>query len=147
MAGESRLEQLQRKHRPELYPTTDRLIAELTSRRVILDASGSGTLDLRGVSLLALTNRRGAEVVPLLTQILRQDPSGVMKDNAMSCLAAAGATPLWWTPCGGCAGCCDDPSRDVEARVTVLAYVGQHLDSGQEFTTEVVGLVRRIGSR
>lgn len=142
MAGESRLEQLQRKHRPELYPTTDRLIAELTSRRVILDASGSGTLDLRGVSLLALTNRRGAEVVPLLTQILRQDPSGVMKDYAMSFLAAAGDDTAVVDALRRLRWVLRRPSRDVEARVTVLAYVGQHLGSGQELTNEVVSLVR-----
>jgi hypothetical protein len=196
----SRLDELRRRHRSELYPSYQELVDGLTSRlrerfdaaldaattagaageeallvaltrvpatrrpdvvqaigaatarlpdsdvvleRLARGASGPGSLDLRAVAMHALVARREAAATPLLLSVVREDRSGEMKDTALRYLAAVGDAAAMPEATQRLRRLLRHPTRDVEGRISALAYLGQHLDPATEEMQAVLRMVRQ----
>ncbi len=116
--------------------STDELL-----QRLVQETSGPGSLELRSVAMGALTARAPVEAVPVLTRVLRDDPNGELKDHALRLLAAVGDAAAVPEARHRLQSQLRHPSRDVEGRITALAYLGQHLAPA---TTDMADLVRSV---
>jgi hypothetical protein len=198
MVDDSRLDELRRKHRPELYPSRSDLLGSLTSRseprfeagmeaairsgadgeralvealdqvartrrpqivyalreargrlgstdallqRLVEQESGPGSVELRVMAMGALAARAPVDAVPVLVRVLRSDPNAELKDSALRYLAAVGDESAIPEGRHRLLTQLRRPSRDVEGRITALAYLGQHVPPA---TTEMTDLVRSV---
>jgi hypothetical protein len=199
MVDRARLEQLQRKHRPERYPGRKELLSALLSgsyprfdaglklaqragqdgesalvqaydqvakarrpfmiealvwsgaglpeadalvRRVALQASGPGALDLRTIAMRAVVARSPAEAAGVLVDVFCRDRNGGLKEAALHGLAAVDDASAVPEATVRLRAEFRRPTGSVEGRITVLAYLGQHVAAQTDQMETIVRTVR-----
>lgn len=119
-------------------PAADRLL-----HRLVQEESGAGSMELRAVAMNALVARRQGEAVQALVRVLREDPNGDLQDYALRYLAAVGDQTAVPEALERLRTQLRRPSRDVEGRITALAYLGQHVAPATAEMTALVDSVRQ----
>jgi hypothetical protein len=142
------LDQVARTRRPEIVFALRGAMGRLDStdtrlQRLVQNESGPGSVELRGMAMGALAERAPIDAVPVLVSVLREEPNGELKDYALRYLAAVGDASAIHEARYRLQTQLRRPSRDVEGRITALAYLGQHLAPATPEMTDLVRSVRQ----
>lgn len=116
--------------------------ADALVRRVALQASGPGTLDLRTIAIRAVVARTPAEAAGVLGDVFRRDRNGDLKEWALHGLAAVDDASVVPEATARLRAQIRRPTRNVEGRITVLAYLGQHVAAQTDQMATIASTVR-----
>jgi hypothetical protein len=116
--------------------------ADALVRRVALEASGPGALDLRTIAMRAVVARTPAEAPGVLVDVIRRDRNGGLKEWALHGLAAVDDASVVPEATARLRAQFRRPTRSVEGRITVLAYLGQHVAAQTDQMEAIVRSVR-----
>jgi hypothetical protein len=142
------LDQVARTRRPDIVSALRGATGRLDStdallQRLVREESGPGSVELRVMAMGSLAARAPGDAVSVLVRVLREEPNGELKDYALRYLAAVADESAIPEGHHRLQTQSRRPTRDMEGRITALAYLGQHVAPATSEMTDLVCSVRK----